>query len=101
MNLSYSFQMDIRVEVMMSNIACVKSTTQAGEYMLEHRELYEEGFAEEEDIELFISSKRNDRYLGDGKLFVVICAKFGVRFRVRIVELGYIVHLHYVSIRCE
>ncbi|KAA6370417.1 MAG: hypothetical protein EZS28_034057 [Streblomastix strix] len=88
----------------------------ACEYMLEHRELYEEGFTEEEDIEQYISSMRNDGYYGDGRLFAAICAKFGVRIRIRmigevvfdegdasapIVELGYIGHINYVSIRRE
>ncbi|KAA6374110.1 MAG: hypothetical protein EZS28_030363 [Streblomastix strix] len=89
---------------------------QVYEYMLEHGELYEEGFTEEEDIEQYINSMRNDGYYGDGRLFAAICAKFGVRIRIRmigevvfdegdasapIVELGYIGHIHYVSIRRE
>ncbi|KAA6384402.1 MAG: hypothetical protein EZS28_020072 [Streblomastix strix] len=86
---------------------------QACEYIFKHKQFYECGFTEDENIEQYISSMRDDGNFEDERMFAAIYAKFSVRFRIKmigevvfdegdasapIVELGYFGHVHYISI---
>ncbi|KAA6382930.1 MAG: hypothetical protein EZS28_021543 [Streblomastix strix] len=85
------------------------------DYIIQNRQTYQAGFDSEiESLEQYIQKMRQYGYSGDGRLFPAICALYRVRVRVLmsggklfedanpiypVIELGYIGHIHYVSIQ--
>ncbi|KAA6375280.1 MAG: hypothetical protein EZS28_029193 [Streblomastix strix] len=97
------------------HLSAITIRQDACNYMLQHRQLYEDSFiADEETLEQYVAKMKNDGEYDDQRIFGAICDLYNIKIRIRmpgniefedgkegkpVIELGYVGHIHYVSIR--